>query len=104
MTAEHFRDANMLLYACSKAPGDAAKKHRAQEPMIRLAAEAILQPVTLESVISALRLRRRYQFSIWDSTILAAVLELGCSTLYSEEFSHGQRYDGVTFLNPLRSL
>ena len=57
-------------------------------------------PVTLELVINAVALRRRFQISHWDSTILAAALELGCHTLYSEDLSHGQYFDGVQIINP----
>jgi predicted nucleic acid-binding protein len=38
--------------------------------------------------------------SNWDAAILAAAKELDPSTVFSEDFSHGQTYDGVTVLNP----
>jgi len=39
------------------------------------------------------------------AVIIAAAYELGCATLYSEDFSHGQDYDGVRVVNPfLRSV
>lgn len=59
-------------------------------------------PITHELVVSAVILRRRYQISHWDATILAAAAELGCKTLYSEDFSHGQEYAGVRVFNPFR--
>ena len=31
---------------------------------------------------------------------LAAAVELGCTTLYSEDLNHGQSYDGVRVVNP----
>ncbi len=34
-------------------------------------------------------LRTRYSFSYWDSLIVAAALDAGCSTLYSEDMQHG---------------
>ena len=70
------------------------------EAMLELAATAIVLPVTLELVIAAVRIRRRFQVSHWDATILAAAQELGCKTLYSEDLGHGQNYDGVRVLNP----
>jgi predicted nucleic acid-binding protein len=45
-------------------------------------------------------LRRRFQLSQWDATIIAAALELGCHTVYSEDLNHGQDYGGVTVINP----
>jgi predicted nucleic acid-binding protein len=57
-------------------------------------------PVTLPLVLQAWKLRARHQLSHWDATILAAALELGCTTIYSEDFQHGRDYDGVRVLNP----
>ena len=58
------------------------------------------QPITREIVEQAWHLRQRFQISHWDAAILAAALELGCQTLYSEDFTHGQHYDSVTVINP----
>lgn len=57
-------------------------------------------PVTLELILVGTALRRRFPISHGDSTILAAALELGCHTLYSEDFNHGQDYGGVRAVNP----
>lgn len=70
------------------------------EAMLELAATAIVLPVTLELVISAVGIRRRFQVSHWDATIIAAAQELGCKTLYSEDLNHGQNYNGVQVVNP----
>ena len=59
-------------------------------------------PVTYGLVLQAWRLHQRHSVSQWDATILAAALELGCHTLYSEDFNHGQNYDGVQAVNPFR--
>jgi predicted nucleic acid-binding protein len=48
---------------------------------------------------AALQIRGRYQLSYWDSAIIAAALELGC-TVYSEDLNHGQSYAGVRVINP----
>ncbi|MFZ9940948.1 MAG: PIN domain-containing protein [Luteolibacter sp.] len=54
-----------------------------------------------ESVFwSALEVRKRYQISYWDSAIVAAAVELGCETIYSEDLNHGQLYAGVRVNNP----
>lgn len=49
---------------------------------------------------AALEIRRRYGISYWDSAILAAAIELGCDTVYSEDLSDGQSYAGVRVVNP----
>ncbi|MEX1115465.1 MAG: PIN domain-containing protein [Akkermansiaceae bacterium] len=60
-----------------------------------------LQLLTLPVIRHAVMLRRRYQLSHWDSTIVAAALAAGCHTLYSEDLSHGQIFDSLTIQNPL---
>ena len=52
------------------------------------------------SVLSALEIRDRFQVSYWDAAIIAATRELGCRTIYTEDLSHGQDYDGVKVVNP----
>jgi predicted nucleic acid-binding protein len=48
----------------------------------------------------ALDIYRRHSLSHWDSILLAACIDAGIDTLYSEDLSHGAIYDGVTVLNP----
>lgn len=50
--------------------------------------------------VEALHLRRRYRFSWFDSLIVAAALEAGCTTLFSEDFQPGMRVDSLTVVNP----
>lgn len=69
---------------------------------LELASHVPVQPITRELIVEAVALRRRYQISHWDATILAAARELGCHTLYSEDLSHGQDYEGVRVVNPFR--
>jgi len=57
---------------------------------------ASVHPVT---VLAALQLKDRFQVSYWDGAIIAAAHELGCGTIYSEDFSDGQDYDGVKLVN-----
>jgi predicted nucleic acid-binding protein len=49
---------------------------------------------------AALQIKDRYKLSYWDSSIIAAALELGCHTVYSEDLNHGQNYAGVRVINP----
>jgi predicted nucleic acid-binding protein len=50
--------------------------------------------------MDAFRLVGRYRFSWHDSLILAAALQAGCETLYSEDFQHGQKIENLTISNP----
>jgi predicted nucleic acid-binding protein len=51
-------------------------------------------------VATAFDLGGRHSLSYWDSLLLAACLEAGVDTLYSEDLSAGTAYDGVTVVNP----
>ena len=49
----------------------------------------------------ALQIADRYQFAFYDSMIIAAALESGCSILYSEDMHHEQKIDNqLTIFNP----
>lgn len=53
-------------------------------------------------LLTASRLHRRHQISWWDALILNSAIELGCTVLWSEDLSDGQKYGGVTVRNPFR--
>jgi predicted nucleic acid-binding protein len=58
-------------------------------------------PVTLETHDEGMRLAARYQFSVYDSMIVAAALLAGCTTLWSEDMQDGMRIDDrLTIRNP----
>ncbi|RFC52532.1 MAG: putative nucleic acid-binding protein, contains PIN domain [Verrucomicrobia bacterium] len=48
----------------------------------------------------AFKIKIRHGIRYWDAAIIAAALELGCHTVYSEDLNHGQDYGGVTVINP----
>lgn len=48
----------------------------------------------------ALDLQTRYKFSFYDSLIVAAALQGGCTRLYSEDLQHDQRVEGLIITNP----
>lgn len=54
----------------------------------------------VSDILKASELGERYRMSFWDSLILAAARKKEAKTLWSEDFSHGQDYDGVTVRNP----
>jgi predicted nucleic acid-binding protein len=55
------------------------------------------------SVLSALELQEKHRVSFWDALVIHAAQTGGASTLYSEDLSHGQQYDGVRVRNPLKA-
>ena len=60
-------------------------------------------PLVETSVALAQRafdIKIRFGIRYWDAAMVAAALELGCHTIYSEDLSHGQDYGGVIVLNP----
>lgn len=48
----------------------------------------------------AFAIEDRYQLSWWDSLIVAAAMQQGCSDLISEDLQDGQDFDGVRVLDP----
>jgi predicted nucleic acid-binding protein len=56
--------------------------------------------ITSELVRAAIELHQRFQLNYWDAAILSAARQMGCRTVYSEDLSAGQDYDGVTVVNP----
>jgi predicted nucleic acid-binding protein len=54
----------------------------------------------VDDVLEAIRLQTSRQLSFWDAMILTSARRLGCETLWSEDMSQGQQYEGVTVINP----
>ncbi len=60
-------------------------------------------PITISTHQTALRITEKQAFEIYDALVVAAALEAGCATLYSEDLQHGQVIDGkLTIRNPFR--
>ena len=51
----------------------------------------------------SLDLQTRYRFSFYDSLIVAAALEAGCKSLFSEDLQDGQQIEDLTITNPFRT-
>ena len=52
----------------------------------------------------AIDVRRRYGYSFYDSLIIAAALEAGCTRVLSEDLQQGQRIEDLVIENPFRDL
>ncbi len=76
----------------------------AEETVTTLALRWTVLDTTRETVIEAIRGVRMYRFAYWDSLIWAAAKLNGVPYVLSEDFSHGQTLEGVTFLNPFTSI
>jgi len=59
-----------------------------------------VKPLDIEAHELGLDIAERYQFSIYDSLIVAAALRARCSVLYSEDLQHGQAIEQMTIRNP----
>jgi len=69
--------------------------------------EQVLAPLwqvmpSLELYRRGLAIQGRYGFSFYDSLIVAAALESGCTRLYSEDLQHGQKIEELTIENPFK--
>jgi predicted nucleic acid-binding protein len=77
-----------------------AMRHEDAEAAIR---QFLLRPVVdthSALLLNALRLKARHQLSYWDAAIVAAAMQLGATTLYSEDLQDGQVFEGVRVANP----
>lgn len=61
-------------------------------------------PITISTHEKALKISEDQGYEIYDALIIAAALETGCATLYSEDLQHGQVIDGeLTIRNPFEN-
>jgi len=49
--------------------------------------------VTVDTIRLAWEIKKRYQFSYWDSLIVASALRANCRTLYTEDLGSGMLID-----------
>ena len=59
-------------------------------------------PLTVDTHESALRIAQQFGYRIYDSLVVAAALEAGCDTLYSEDMQHDQVIEALTIRNPFK--
>lgn len=71
--------------------------------LTRLIQECYVVSLHAETSLSALAIMERYQFSFYDSLIIAAALAANCTTLYSEDMQHQQLIDNqLLIINPFK--
>ena len=59
-----------------------------------------IRPLTAETHATALAVARDHNLSFYDALIVAAAMEAGCTTLYSEDLQSGRAFDGIAIVNP----
>jgi predicted nucleic acid-binding protein len=57
-------------------------------------------PLTVTIHEAAVKIAAKYGYNIYDALILAAALDAGCDTLYSEDMQDGQKMGPMTIRNP----
>ncbi|PTM60872.1 PIN domain-containing protein [Phreatobacter oligotrophus] len=80
-----------------------ALSHRMAVGVVTSSMRFPVQPMTLDVLFDAFRIRSLTGFSYWDSAILAAARALGCDEVLTEDLAHGRTIEGVAIVNPFRS-
>jgi predicted nucleic acid-binding protein len=57
-------------------------------------------PLTLDLHAAARALAEDHRLSFYDALIVAAAIEAGCDTLFSEDMQHGRSIGGLAIVNP----
>ena len=78
------------------------------DPLTHQEATALIQywlrhrivPITVQVMLDALDIKKRYQTSYWDAAILAAAAVAGCTKLLSEDLNPGQNSASILVINP----
>jgi predicted nucleic acid-binding protein len=72
-----------------------------RECLSAIRAHVAVEPLTLQTHESGLMVAERYGFSLYDAMIVAAALQAGCGTLWTEDLQAGQVIEGrLTVRNP----
>ena len=75
--------------------------HEIREILNSIRAICQVQPITIETHDLGLNIVERFGFSLYDSMIVSAALQSGCSILYSEDMQHGQEINAQLIItNP----
>lgn len=84
----------------------ARRKLRHDWPQIELALGLFrvsfneIVPVTLDTHTRAMLFAREHGLSFYDALIVAAAVEAGCDTLFTEDLQHGRKFGDLAIVNP----
>jgi predicted nucleic acid-binding protein len=82
------------------------KKQKQDWPIIEAAVQSLrfrfpdIVPLTSDTHAAGLALARDHTLAFYDALIVAAAIEAGCDTLYSEDLQHGRSFNGLSIVNP----
>lgn len=77
-------------------------KIEAAEVVLELSDEFPIIAIGTSHVLKAIDISNRYNYSYWDSLIIATAILSDCTTVYSEDMQHNQLIDDKTRVcNPL---
>lgn len=71
--------------------------------MENVLAPLFLVPASISLYHRALGIQARYRYGFYDSLIIAAALDAGCTRLYSEDLQDGQQIEGLAIENPFEN-
>jgi predicted nucleic acid-binding protein len=57
---------------------------------------------SMEFYERAVSLFKAHWLQFYDALIIQAAIDLGCTTLYSEDLQDGQKFGGLTIVNPFK--
>jgi predicted nucleic acid-binding protein len=83
----------------------AARKFKSPWPQIRTVLSTVrdvcvVVPVSIDTHDRGIVIAERYRLRVYDSMIISAALQAGCTTLISEDMQSGQRIYDLTIHNP----
>jgi predicted nucleic acid-binding protein len=61
-------------------------------------------PASIDLLGAALNIKSNAGYSFYDSLIIAAAVQAGCATVYSEDMQHDQLMAGMRIVNPFVTL
>jgi predicted nucleic acid-binding protein len=59
-----------------------------------------VRDISLSTHEAALALARDHSLAFYDALIVAAALEAGCDTLFTEDMQHSRKFGGLIIVNP----
>ncbi len=78
-------------------------KDEAEAIIIEMITTFPIMEIETINVLKTIELNKQYQYSYWDSSVIAAALLNNCHTLYSEDLQHDQLIENsLRIINPFR--
>lgn len=79
-------------------------KEQLEQVILFLKEQFIISSLTTNTLDQTIILCKKYNFSFWDSMMIAAALDNHCTVIYTEDLSHGQLIENrLRIINPFIS-